>query len=238
VSQIAIVWKSREMRSIQASGNAYAEHQGTIAFSGQVHRNIGAIRIAALSSDSINILRQRGFAKVRAGLQIRRVPWSTHSSDLLRGRWRICQAPREIDQNYFLPRCNGQLREDSTTAASADIHRLDAASLRRLALEKGSAGARYHAVADEGVPLGDIADVIGRRLNVPVVSKYPEEAANHFGVFAGSVSMDGPSSNKLIQEHLVGIPLTSNEGAISQPEQTPQPNHLIVQQVLSYSQAT
>jgi hypothetical protein len=45
---IAIVWKSREMRPIQACGNANAEHQGTVAFSGQVHQNIGAIRIAAL----------------------------------------------------------------------------------------------------------------------------------------------------------------------------------------------
>jgi nucleoside-diphosphate-sugar epimerase len=58
------------------------------------------------------------------------------------------------------------------------VHRLDAAHLYRLVVEKGSAGA-YHGVAEEGVPFRDIAGVIGRRLNLQVISKTPEEAANH-----------------------------------------------------------
>lgn len=70
----------------------------------------------------------------------------------------------------------------------AAVHVLDAARLYRLAVEKQEAGARYHAVAEEGVRVRDIAEAIGRGLKVPVVSKSPEQAAAHFGwlgVFAG-----------------------------------------------------
>jgi nucleoside-diphosphate-sugar epimerase len=70
----------------------------------------------------------------------------------------------------------------------AAVHILDAARLYRLALEKQEPGARYHAVAEEGVPVREIAEAIGRGLKVPVVSKSPEETAAHFGwlgIFAG-----------------------------------------------------
>ena len=82
------------------------------------------------------------------------------------------------------------------------VHRLDAAHLYCLALEKGSAGTRYHAVAEEGVPLREIAEMIGRRLNIPVVSKSPEEAANHFGFLGFFVGVDSPASSAQTRERL------------------------------------
>jgi len=94
-------------------------------------------------------------------------------------------------------------------------HRLDAARLYRLALEKGSAGGRYHAVAEEGVPLREIAEAVGRGLKVPVVSKSPEEAAEHFGGFLGVfVGADAPASSVLTQKRL-GWRLTQQPGLIA-----------------------
>jgi nucleoside-diphosphate-sugar epimerase len=80
-------------------------------------------------------------------------------------------------------------------------HLSDTAHLYRLALEKGSAG-RYHAVAEEGVPVREIAEVIGRRLKLPVVAKTPAEAAEHFGWLGGFAGLDGPASSALTRERL------------------------------------
>jgi nucleoside-diphosphate-sugar epimerase len=82
------------------------------------------------------------------------------------------------------------------------VHRLDCARLYKLALENGSAGARYNAVAEEGVPLREIAEVIGRGLKLPVVSLSPEEAGEHFGWLAAFVGFDVPASSALTQERL------------------------------------
>lgn len=82
------------------------------------------------------------------------------------------------------------------------VHRLDAAPIYRLALEKGAAGARYHAVAEEGVPLREIADAIGRGLKIPVVALSPEEAAGHFGWLGFIVGRDAPASSALTQQRL------------------------------------
>ena len=102
----------------------------------------------------------------------------------------------------FVPHLIKLAREKGVAAYIGDgqnrwpgVHRLDAARLYRLALEQGVERGPYHAVDDEGVPFKAIAEVIGRRLGVAVVSKTSEEAAGHFGWFAGFAGMDIPSSS-------------------------------------------
>jgi nucleoside-diphosphate-sugar epimerase len=81
-------------------------------------------------------------------------------------------------------------------------HRLDVARLYRLALEKGSAGTSYHAVADEGVTARDIAEIVGRHLKLPLASISPEEASTHLGMMAMFAGMDGAASSALTQQWL------------------------------------
>jgi len=90
------------------------------------------------------------------------------------------------------------------------VHRFDAAHLYRLALEKGSSGACYHAIADEGVPARDIAEVIGRRLSLPVVAKSKEEAAEHFGWIGHFFAIDSPASSAQTQKQLGWRPTHSS----------------------------
>jgi nucleoside-diphosphate-sugar epimerase len=102
----------------------------------------------------------------------------------------------------FVPALIGIARKERASAYVGDglnrwpaVHRLDAARLYRLVLEHGVSGARYHGIAEEGVPFREIAGVIGRRLELPVVSKSPEEAASHFGWFVRFAGMDSPASS-------------------------------------------
>jgi nucleoside-diphosphate-sugar epimerase len=81
-------------------------------------------------------------------------------------------------------------------------HLLDTARLYRLALEAAQRGATYHAVAEEGVPLRDIAEVIGRALRVPVASIAADEAEAHFGWLAAFAGRDVPASGTQTQKRL------------------------------------
>jgi nucleoside-diphosphate-sugar epimerase len=89
------------------------------------------------------------------------------------------------------------------------VHRLDAAHLYRLAIEKGEGGVRYHAVGEESITFKSIAEAIGKKLNLPVVSKSKEEAAEHFAWFAHFAAADCPASSKITQEHLNWYPTHS-----------------------------
>jgi nucleoside-diphosphate-sugar epimerase len=81
-------------------------------------------------------------------------------------------------------------------------HVSDTARLYRLALEKAEAGARYNAVAEEGIPVKDIAEVVGRGLKVPVLALSPDEAAAHFGWLAPFAGWDMPASSAQTQKRL------------------------------------
>ena len=99
----------------------------------------------------------------------------------------------------------------------AATHVLDAARLYRLALESATAGSRYHAVAEEGVTLRDIAEVIGLGLKVPVVAISSEEAAAHFGFLARFAGMNLRGSSAKTQERLGWRP--TGPGLIADLEQ-------------------
>jgi nucleoside-diphosphate-sugar epimerase len=109
----------------------------------------------------------------------------------------------------FVPALINIAREKGVSAYPGDgsnrwaaVHRLDAAHLFRLALENAQAGSRFHGVGDKGIPVRDIAEVIGRRLKVPVVSLSVEKAGEHFGFLGVLFSLDIPASSALTQQWL------------------------------------
>jgi nucleoside-diphosphate-sugar epimerase len=82
------------------------------------------------------------------------------------------------------------------------VHRNDAARVFRLALEEAPPASVFHAVADEGVPTRTIAEVIGRHLDVPVVSVPPDQAGEHFGFLGRFFAIDAVASSALTRERL------------------------------------
>jgi nucleoside-diphosphate-sugar epimerase len=109
----------------------------------------------------------------------------------------------------FVPRLIDIAREKGVSAYPGDgsnrwpaVHRFDAARLFRLALESAPAGARLHAIGDEGLPVRDIAGTIGRHLSLPVTAIAPETAAYHFGWLGVFFSLDVPASSALTRERL------------------------------------
>ena len=111
------------------------------------------------------------------------------------------------------------------------VHRRDAARLFRLALEKGVAGARYHGVAEEGIPFRSIAEIIGRQLNIPVESISAKDAARSFSWFGDFAATDNPSSSRSHPEP-AGLGTHPTRAA-----RRPQRAGLLCQQVVGKSQS-
>jgi nucleoside-diphosphate-sugar epimerase len=107
----------------------------------------------------------------------------------------------------FVPIIVGVAREKGVSGYVGDgssrwpaVHRLDVARLFRLALERASAGTVLHGVAEEGIPVRQIADVIGRHLGVPVESIARDDALEHFGFLGALLGLDSPASSALTRE--------------------------------------
>jgi len=121
----------------------------------------------------------------------------------------LCPSVHGEGDTGFIPRLIDTAKARGFSAYVEDggnrwpaVHRLDAARLYRLAVEKAPSGSRFEGAADEGVPFREIADAIGRRLNVPVVGIAREEADAHFGFLGTLASLDIPRSNAAAREVL------------------------------------
>jgi nucleoside-diphosphate-sugar epimerase len=113
----------------------------------------------------------------------------------------------------FVPTVIGLARKHGVSAYVGEgnnrwpgVHRRDAARLYRLALERGAEYAVYHAVADEGLPFRDIAGIIGRRLNMPVVSLSGDDVGAHFEWFAHFAQMEANASSAKTRQSLAWHP--------------------------------
>jgi nucleoside-diphosphate-sugar epimerase len=172
-----------DRRLIVTSGTLLARRQGPLA----TENDPVNTAFPRKSEDAAHAAAERG-----ARVSIVRLPPSVHGEG----------------DHGFVPALIKVAREKGVSAYVGEglnrwpaVHRLDAANLYRLVLEKGP-GATYHGVADEGVPVRDIAEIIGQHLNLPVISKSSEEAASHFGWIGHFFAIDAPASSAQTRNQL------------------------------------
>ena len=122
---------------------------------------------------------------------------------------RLAPSVHDKGDKGFIPTIINMARRHGAAAYVGDgsnrwpaVHRLDAAKLYRLALEKGAPGSRYNAIGDEGIAIKEIAELIGKHLNLPVTSVPADEAAEYFEWMARFISFDSPAKSIKTQEQL------------------------------------
>jgi nucleoside-diphosphate-sugar epimerase len=181
--------------AIAGTGKPFVGTSGTLLLAFLVPGQLGLETEAAAGggrADAENLLIAAADRGVRTSLV--RLPPTVHSS---------------LDHHGFIPVLIGIARArgvagyvgDGTSRWPAG-HTLDAARLYRLAVEGAPAGTRLHAVGDTGVPFKEIAEAIGRNLNLPVVSVAPADASEHFSFLGDFVQLDNPTSSEITQSLL------------------------------------
>ncbi len=122
---------------------------------------------------------------------------------------RLSPTNHGVGDNGFIASLIGIARDKGVSGYVGDganrwpaVHRLDSAHLFRLAVEKAPAGTTLHAAAEQGVPIRDVAEVIGRHLDLPLVSLSPEDAPAHFTWMANFIGLDAPASAEFTKEIL------------------------------------
>ena len=174
--------------AVAGSGKPFLIASGTLmlAFAGLDHTGTEADALeTGLRVDAENYVVALAERGVRSS--VLRLPPTVHSA---------------LDHHGFIPAMIGFARAKGVSPYVGDGsnrwpagHTLDVAHLYRLALESAPAGSRLHAVGDEGIPFREIAEAIGRQLNLPVTSIPAEEAEAHFGYLAAFVQLDNPTSS-------------------------------------------
>lgn len=177
--------------ALEGSGKPLVIASGTPAVPGSVATELDeSVSGAPTAGRDANARTVLGMAERGVRSSVVRLPRSVHG---------------EGDHHGFLAGLIGIARDKGVSGYVGDgagrwpaVHALDAAHLFRLAVERAPAGSVLHAVGDEGVPIREIAGVIGRRLNLPTASV----PAQGFGFLGGILAVDQPASSALTRELL------------------------------------
>lgn len=179
----------------------FSDFEGSLATDLQVIETIGAV-LEGSDKPFVTTAHFNGVASEQVALSLAQRGVRTSIIEL-------CPSVHGEGDTGFIPQLIAIAKEKGVSAYIEEgmnrwpaVHRLDAAHLYCLALEKAEPGSRLDGVADEGIAFRDIATVIGKHLNVPVVSIPQDQAQDHFGFLGALAALDIPRSSQSTQKHL------------------------------------